>query len=176
MNIKIGDLNKYKNQILNGAIVAIALIIAVNIYKSQSLKAAMLVKNKETETMKNGALASISRLEKKFSVYKKFVNKKDISLVINTINNIAVECGVNINSIKPQAEFAEADYIKYPFVLAATAKNYHTLGKFIAKLESSSDLYAVENIGIRPAYDQRKKTKDSDEISVDLTISTVLLK
>lgn len=176
MSIKIGDLNKYKNQILNGAIVAIALIIAVNIYKSQSLKAEMLVKNKGTEIKKNEVLTSINRLEKKFSAYKKFVNKKDISSVINTINNIAQECGVNINSIKPQAESEEADYIKYPFVLAIAVKNYHTLGRFIAKLESSSDIYAVENIGIRLAYDQRQKIKDSDEITADLTISTALLK
>ncbi len=175
LNIKIESLNKYKNRILNSAIIIIALIIAGNIYKNQSLKAGQLLEKKEMETKKNAVLGNISRLEKKFSAYKKFVNKKDISAVINTINNIARESGVKINSIKPQPELEEADYIKYPFLLAVNAKDYHSLGGFISKLESSPDIYAVENINIRLITEQQK-IKDIDEIAVDLAVSTCLLK
>lgn len=169
-------INKYKNMVINIAIIIIALLIAKNIYKSQTLKVEMLQQKKEIEIKKNGVLADISNLEKKISSYKNFINKKEISSVINTINNFAQEAGLNISSVKPREPQEETDYTIYPFDLVVKVKDYHSLGRFISKLESSQDIYNIEVIKISSAVQYYAQANQPEGLDVSLTVSTVLLK
>ncbi|TRZ48987.1 hypothetical protein D4Q80_02845 [bacterium] len=176
INLNPAALVKYKNTFLNIAVSIIFLIIANGIYKSQNLTAVKLGKDREVEIKKNAALAAISALEKKVGLYKNFLNKKDLSSIINNISNIANESQIKIISIRPQNEKDQGDYIKYPFSLSITAKDYHQLGLFIAKLESSPDIYIVESIAVRPRAAEARPSKQAEKVSAELTLSTVLLK
>jgi len=177
MDSGAGFINRYKNRILNIVILVIASIIAKNIYTSQALKVTVLQQKKETEIKKNEVLAGITNLEKKISSYKNFINKKEISSVVNIISNFAQETGAKISSVKPQSEIEETDYIVYPFVLAVSVKDYHSLGRFISKLESSADIYNVEVINVRSRSGRYYAQSDQSEgLDVSLTVNTVLLK
>ena len=80
-----GLVNQYKNSVLNIAVIIIALIIAVNIYKSQARAIAALRESKDTELKKNTVLTSLSLSEKDINNYKEVINKKSISSVINIL-------------------------------------------------------------------------------------------
>ena len=177
MQLNVEMLNKYKNLLLNVLIIIVAGIIAGNIYKAQSLKVVSLERQKDAETKKNEVLGDISGLEKKIGSYKEFINKKDIASIINTINRIAQESSVKITAIKPQREIGEdRDYLRYPFVLTVDAGDYHALGKFIAKLESSADIYNIDSLNINSVTTSGHDAKQPEGVVAGITISSFLLK
>ncbi len=158
--------SKHKNKILNFALFLLALIIAGNIYKQQVKDIESLKAKIELEIKKNGVLESISKLEKRINSYKKLLAKKDASLIINTITNIARESGIKIVSIRPVSEQRYQEYIKFPFNLTLIASDYHALSKFISKVETYQDLYSVDSIDMRTVA----QTK---ELSVNLRICSI---
>jgi Tfp pilus assembly protein PilO len=142
--------NKYKNIIFNIALVLGAVFIAYNFIYTRHLKdLTSLKQQKETEIKKNAVLEKVSKLEKRLNAYKNFLVKKDTGLIIGVLSNMARATGLEISSIRPETEQKFLTYIKVPFSLEMSADNYHALGEFISKLESSSDIYRVEEINIR---------------------------
>jgi len=161
------ELNKYKNKIFNIAVIILALIFASNIYKKQARDIEALKGMRDVEIKKNKALDSISQLEKKINAYKNLFTKKDASLVINTTGNIAKELGIRIVSIRPGAEQRYPDYIKLPFDLVVSSFSYHTLGKFISKLESCQYVYVIEVVDI-------KFESQTGELRVNLKLNNIV--
>lgn len=166
-------INEHKNKLLNIAVILIALLIAHNIHKGQVRSVAALKEKKETELKKNEILGNISQLEKRLNLYKNLLNKKDISLIINTLNKIAKDAEVKINSIKPQAERAYPVYLKYPFDLTVEAESYHSLGRFISKLESHPHIYLVEQATIRKAAAGAQAGDVVTKLIADLKLTTI---
>lgn len=184
---------KYKGKGLNIAILVVALFIAGNIYKNQANRQSVLIQAKDSEAKKNEVLIRIGQLDKQIASLKKVFNSKDVSSVLNKLGNIAKESGVNIVSVKPQAEVALDDYSKYSFNLDIAASGYHDIGKFISKIENSPDIYTVDNINIsrlasRGAQDYSPQFEQypigaqpadksvAGQVRATLTISTILLK
>lgn len=166
-------LHQHKNKIINTAILIFALLFTRNIYRQQLKVADSLRERKDTEEKKNSILADIRQLEKKIKVYEDFVNRKDISVAMNIISEIAQDFSINVISIRPAAPLERPLYTKYFFELRLEAQNYHNIGRFISNLESRSELYSVEGLKILPVYsaDQQRRT-----LSFDLTLSTILIK
>lgn len=154
-NIGLPDIKKHKNLALNILIIILAAIISLNIYKKQDKGRVSLNAQKEIEIKKSAEFEAISRLEKKNNYFKKYLPKKDAGLTIDTISNIAKELGIQIVSIRPEPELKFAQYSKYPFEISFAINNYHDLGRFISKIESSNDVYVVETITAK--YDSRGK-------------------
>ncbi len=167
-------INKYKNRILNVAIIAVALLTAYNIYKDQSKIIQKLESNRQKEVEKNEILGKISKLDKKFRSYKSFMNKKDVSLIIDNLGSIAELSGAKIISIKPDPEQTYPLYIKYAFNLGVAVGSYNTLGKFINKLEKSDDVYVVEGLGIFP--EGSGKEGENKGLTVNMRVSTFILR
>jgi Tfp pilus assembly protein PilO len=162
--------NKHKNLIFNIALVLVAVFIARNfIYTPQLRESASLKQEKETEINKNAALEGISKLEKRVNAYKNFLVRKDTSLVIGTLSDMAKATGLEISSIRPEAEQKFLTYAKVPFSLEMSTDNYHALGEFISKVESSSDVYIVEDVNIRAPGQGNK-------LSVNLKVSKIFFK
>lgn len=169
-------IGKHKNKIPAVLFIILAFIIANSIYKNQLKMVEALKEKKDTEIKKNEVLGSISQqLEKKLNPYKRILNAKDISTVVNTISNLAKESGIKINSLKPQAGRDYPAYVKYSFDLDITAPDYHYMGSFISKMESSADIYLVENMNIKTIPGQPGKGQ-TDKLSVELRLSTILMK
>jgi len=144
----IHKLHKYKNIILNILVIVLALVISNFIYKNQAKAFEKIKLNNEKELKKNRVLNNIKRLDNAFLTYKKAINKKDVSLLINNISNIARESGLSIDLLKPLAENTESVYINYPFELKMRANSYHEVGRFMSKLESDPDIYIVDSMNI----------------------------
>lgn len=174
MDINLNSLlNQHKNKALNAGILILALMIAVNIYKGQTKNIAS-IREKNSEAIKiNKVVQEISHLETKADTFKKMINKKDVSLIVNALRNLANEAGIKIDNFKPETERGYPSYVRYPFTLGIGAKNYHNLGKFISKLENSADIYWVDGLEItfRPSAQE-----GADKLTAQLRISTILIK
>lgn len=165
-NLELSDLKKHKNKVLNVFIIILTLIISMNIYKKQTKEIGSLNAQKDLEMKKNAEFDKISQLEKKNNYYKNFLSKKESGLVINTITNIAKDLGVKIVSIRPEKEIKFQQYTKRPFEISLTVDSYHELGSFIAKIESSREVYIIENISVR-------SDSKGEVLSVALRLSSV---
>lgn len=162
-----------KNILVHLGIIIFALLIASNIYKGQKNALRALEKKENLELKKNKVISNINQLEKLLVSYRNlFV--KDPSLLITTISNIAREADVEIVSLKPQKEIGLPMYIKYPIELTLGANSYHSLGRFLSKLESYPQVFVVENLRISPdvsASEERRGLK----LEVNLTLYAVSL-
>jgi Tfp pilus assembly protein PilO len=167
-------IGKYKNNAANIVLVIIALMVANRINGMQSANTALLNEKIKTESNRNTVLADISRTEKQFASYKKAVNKKDMNAVVTNLQTFARDSSVTILSMKPLSEKAMGDLTRYPYELTV-AGTYHKIGKFISKLESSPDIYMVENMNHRISTESKDKDKKGN-LAVDLRISTMRIK
>lgn len=174
-------INKNKDKALSAVVIIIALIIAANIYKGQVKLMESIKSQKEIEIKRNDALTEISSLQKKMNSYKDNLGKKDANSIINTINKIAQEVGVSIDSIRPQDEVGDSTYTQYSFRLILKAESYHLIGKFISRIESDPAVYIVGDIKIRSKAAaggsfSAGDTSKASGLSVELLISTISLK
>ncbi|MFH1397024.1 MAG: type 4a pilus biogenesis protein PilO [Candidatus Omnitrophota bacterium] len=167
------QLENIKSKIFNILIIGLALIIANNIYKSQSGRILALKQQKEVELKKQVVLGDIKRSYSRIAAIKAFINKKEISTVVNSLADIAKECYIQIDSLKPLKEEQFSEYSIYPFELSVSADNFHTLGKFISKLESSSDFYIVRKLDFHLTG---RFGAGQNKLTANLVIATVLIK
>lgn len=162
-------LNNYKKAMLNSSLILLALIISFRIYAFGQKKIDEFKKQKELEVQKNRVLQNIALSEEKLKDYKNSLNRKDISSVIKTLGVIAKESSVKIISLKPGEARIYPEYSAYPFDLTVQVENYHSLGEFIANLESHSDIYIVKSavLAAQPSGAQRR-------LDLNLKLLTVL--
>jgi Tfp pilus assembly protein PilO len=166
-------MKKAQGNILNIAIIGVALLIAFNIFRGKEAELNALKENRDNEVKKNDVLKNISKLQENIQVIKDDVNNKAISEVISKLGNIARETQVKITFIKPQNEIfiSGGVYIKYPFELSITTNSYHKLGKFISRIEKSPDIYNIDDLVIA----SNPKAVE-DKISARISLSTILIK
>jgi Tfp pilus assembly protein PilO len=140
--------NKIKENGISLVILVVAVIVAFKIYQSKEGEIAALKSQKVTEEKKNALLGDIGGLEKRIAYLKDNVNNKAISSVLDKIGDFAKTSSVQIAKITPQKEEVLAAYTKYSFELTLSAKDYHQIGKFMSLLESSPDIYMVEELNV----------------------------
>jgi len=162
-------IGKYKNKILNVAIIILSLFIASKIYKEQLKGIDSLKEKKNLESKRSEILESISRTEKKNNAYKELLSRKDASNVISTVSNIAKEFNIKIISIRPTQQQKYIEYAKIPFDLVLNASSFHDLGNFISKIESHRDVYTIDSLGI-------SIERQSKQLNINLTLSSIVYK
>ncbi len=172
--IQLSDIINYKNKIMHAIIIIFALIIAKNLYKSQTRGIESLREKKELEIKRIAVLGDINELTKLTKLYKDLVNKKDISSIINRISRIAIDSGVNIVTINPAREQVYPMYIKYPFHLVVNTKHYDNIGRFISKLENNPDIYIVDSAEIKTAGSTIEAGPAN--LVMDLILSTIIFR
>lgn len=174
------NLNKRvnKNTLIKIVIVLLTLFIGYSLYSSGANNIQILEEKKESEIKKNTAIYELSAIQKIFNSYKDFLNKKDISSVINTIGNIAKESGLTISSINPSGQAKSTFYFKYTFDISFSVNDYHSLAKFINNLERSRDIYFIDNLMVNSVM-KPKASENAPEpeniLNVTLTLSTITL-
>ncbi len=169
----LDQITKYKNTIINVALVVLALFFAFRIYEAQNKKIIVLKEKAENEVKKNDVLEEITAIEQKIGVLKKSVNSKDMNTSLNTIAAIAKENSVKIISIRPTEQTTFALYVKYPFELMVSVDSYHSLGKFISKLENHPNVFSVDVLEMRP-QEFLQGEKLVTKLTVKMIISTLL--
>ncbi len=167
-NLEVPDIKKYKNQIVNIFIIILALIISQSIYKNQDKEIRLLNAQKELEISKNEVTQQINSLEKRNNGYKSLLAKRDPDSIIRAVSNIANELGIKIVSIRPEGQVKYKLFTKWPFVISFVTPSYHDLGSFVSRLESTGEVFIIENITATRNYKESK-------LSVNLTFSFVTL-
>lgn len=174
MNIKNISFTKDKSKLINIGLIILALIIAKNIYSSQTAKINMLKADKETELKKASLIGDIGKIEEKIQAYKQVLYKRDVSSVINDISEMANSAQIKIISVVPQQEREYAAYSEISVRLNIFAAGYHRIGDFISRLENSSGFYIIENLTVQPTSSQY--TDSLDKLSVDMSVIAVIFK
>lgn len=178
--MEISAIINYKNKIINGGIILLAVIIGYNLYSGQAKTVDSLKGNKETELKRNEILNGISTSENQISKYKNFVNKKDVSSLINSLATLANNAKVKITSVKPLGVIDFPVYTKSQFQLQINALNFAVLGKFISDLENSDDIYTVDAITIFPVSASAERpeveSNQKEKLSAEMKVSTILFK
>jgi len=162
-------ITKYKAIILNITIILFTLFIISKLNTKQQNNLKLINQGMKSESQKTQLLDSISKTEKKLTSYDNFLVRRDESIVISTVSNLAAESGVQVANISPDSGQQYDDYIKLPFNLTLKAPDYHSLGRFVSKLESHSDIFVVENTQISSGYNQ-------ESLKINLKVSYVVLK
>ncbi|HTY44953.1 MAG TPA: type 4a pilus biogenesis protein PilO [Patescibacteria group bacterium] len=169
----LDQITKYKNTIINVALVVLALFLSFRIYDAQNKKIAALKEKATSEEKKNVVLEEITAIDQKISALKKTVNGKDMNTSLNTIAAVAKENSVRIISIRPAEQATFNLYTKYPFELMVSVDSYHALGKFISKLESHPSVFSVDLLEMKP-QEFLQGEKLVEKLTVKMTISTLL--
>lgn len=176
-------LQKHKSKVINAAVLFFALIVANNVYGIYAKKIEALKIQKENEIKKNEILNVISQSEKKINAYKQLINSKDLNAVLNTISNLAKDFSVSIISVRPRGDVDYSAYTRYGYELTVLARDYHSLGKFVSKLEESPEIFMVYTLSIQPAEKQQDGRNEEDgsedksrRLKAELVINTVWVK
>ncbi|RJO64092.1 MAG: hypothetical protein C4540_05905 [Candidatus Omnitrophota bacterium] len=130
-------------------IVAIALILARNSYGGQAQTIKSLINRIDSEKKKNEELLRIEKAKKLTESALQLINRKNLSMVINHINDFAKESLVTVASIRPQPEKVYGDYTVYPYDMSLSVSGYHALAEFISLTENSQDVFIIEELSIK---------------------------
>lgn len=162
--------DKIKKNLLSVGILILAVIIAFKVYQSKEIELLALKNKKEMEEKKSAVLKDISKQEQELVYWKKNVNGKILSALLDKIGDFARTASVKISKITPQKEIVMGVYTKYPYDITLVAGKYHQLGKFVSILENSPDIYIVENLVINS-----KATGETDSVAATLTVFTIMI-
>jgi len=89
------------------------------------------------------------------------------------LNDVARNCQVKINVIKPLPPEQGGGYTKYSFAMSVAAENYHMFGKFISALESHPFMFSVESVSVHPDPSRESKRY---KLEAELEVSAILLR
>lgn len=169
-----GIINSYKHKIANLALVLFAVYVSSKILLGQNKAIESLKQTKELEVKKNAVLGEVNIFEKKVSLYKDLINKKDVSSIVNIIAKISREEDFKITSLSPVPDKSYPVYIKYPFSLSGIAKDYNFAMKFINQLENDPNVFIVEMLNIKPIPQDQAVL--GTEMILDVIFYTILFK
>ncbi|MDP2927554.1 MAG: type 4a pilus biogenesis protein PilO [Candidatus Omnitrophota bacterium] len=166
-------IERNKNKIINFGVIILALVIALQLYRSTNHQISSLLQQQNNELEKNKVVQDIAALEKKAEAYKKVFVKKDLALIMDIISGIAKNASVKILSVKPCAEEFLGNYFNSPFLITLNAPSYHALGDFISKIENHKDIYLVSEISINSTVSNLDAAGANVNLGVSLKINTI---
>lgn len=168
---QLEQMEKYKDKLISAAIITAALVIAFNIYQGNQASLKSLEAQISEEEKKNVEIEKIIRMDRKIASYKKLLLRRDASLVISDISEIAKQAKARVLTVRPEREESGPDYVKDIFEVAVNTDTYDDLAKFINAIETSNNIYAIEGIDI-----SHQPRGEKVELAVSLRISSVSAK
>ena len=165
-------LEKYKQHIINLLVVFVFVFIAVQVYKDQAQKINAFTKQKQDQETKNDLLDQIKQQEGRSQDIVTLINNKDVAMTMSVLSGLAKQAGVNITSLRPEAQQGFQFYTKYIYQLSVEAPSYHAVARFISLLENHQNIYIVEQTTWHPEMDQAEGTLL--KVIGTLRVSTVL--
>ena len=171
--IKIDQIIKNKNKLLNLGIILLLLYIAFQIYSYGNRQESRLAQQRGDELKKNKVIENITSLEKVMEGYKKALVKQDLGSIMDTMSNIAKSSSVEILSIKPLNQEVSTNYSRFSFAITAEAPDYHSLADFISKVENYKDVYFVDEVIVSSSESGSSEDSAGTGLKVSLRISTI---
>lgn len=153
------------------ALVVISLMLARNNFVGQTQAISMITKKIEVEKKRNDELLRLEKAKKLSESTRQMINRKNLSMVINHINDFAKETLVTVVSIRPQTEKDMGDYIVYPYDISLSADGYHAVSEFISRVENSQDIFIIDDVTIKPDTQNESSGKNA-RLVVGMRINT----
>lgn len=164
-----------KNKIVYIILILVCLLIARNIFIAGQKEVKALTVRQEEEKKKNSILNEIGLLEKKLVTYKKMLNTKDTSGILDSITNLAKSSGIKILSMKPQIQKDQPLYTYLSYDLNVNADKFYKIGKFITLLENDPLVFFIDNLSITNKI-VVEGTSSVVKVNADFTVGTLLIK
>jgi Tfp pilus assembly protein PilO len=89
----------------------------------------------------------LSKMGEKSKKYRENMPKPDPDWLLNRLNSLAEETGINFNKMEPLGSVKKGKYFVQEMDIELIT-DYHSLGKFINKLENSSPFLRVTDLSI----------------------------
>lgn len=159
-------ISKNKNKLLNLGLLIVALMVSNNIYKHELKVMENLKSGNNMEIKKNTLLNDIAKSKKTLDSYKALLVEKETGVLISEISKMAKESNVSIESIRPLQEQKGSEVTRQPFLLNISASSYHSLAKFISRVENYKDVFVVESFQVATAVQNKP-------ISAIMTLSSI---
>lgn len=166
-------IERNKNRIINFGVIILALIIAIQLYRSNNEQISSLIQQQNNELEKNKVIQDIAAFEKKAETYKKVFAKKDLASIMDMVSGIAKNTSIKIVSVKPYAEAGRGSYFDSSFLITLNAPSYHVLGDFISKIENHKDIYLISEVNINSIVPNSDAAGASVDLSVSLKINSI---
>jgi Tfp pilus assembly protein PilO len=169
-NLKKEDILRHKVALIGTAIVLFSLWYAYNKIYVPTMSA---VRQAKTEASQEGVNTDISRrladLHGQMKKYEAvFTRGADMPWLVDKISNAAAFSGLNIISLDSKPLVRLKNFI-YSRTSVTASGNFHQLGDFVSRLESSGGFIRVENLFF---------TKDKEKIALEakMIVSTYFMK
>lgn len=127
-----------------------------------------LKKEKAVESEKSEIVESLASIEEKLAQRQRYLlGHPDTALVIEIINKIGEESGMELSSITPQRVEKKGPYARIPIQVESRC-TWHELGEFSSRLEESSPFMKFDRINLQGLEEKEQSGKS---IMVKLVIS-----
>jgi Tfp pilus assembly protein PilO len=155
------SLNEHTKTIAIGfAIALVTLIICLGIYKKQASQIKNIKSKIEAEKEKLVLRRESAKIDKVRSGYTKFFYKTaDKFILRDAISELAKDSKVDILSLQPSDIRKMGKVTQTPFKISLRCY-YNRLGKFVEKIETSSQLTKVESITIKSLEQYKRKGEE----------------
>ncbi len=137
-----------------------AMIIANGFVLQPFLKGSRRVAHQLSEERnKSAILGEISAIQNAMKAYEpQFIQKNQVSVIIQDLNQMAQKSGVALNSVTPGQVEVVGDYERVTFGLQAFGK-YHLIGDFISRIESYQQFLKIQNLDVTTIIDNETKER-----------------
>jgi len=123
----------------------------------------------QTARTKEDLIKEISAMREAIEYYEKRIpSEKGIPWLLKELSRVARETGIRYVSITPMSEERSELFVKIPMSVQIKC-GYHSLGRYLSKIESSQRFMTVDDISISPDGSNPLKH------NVTLKISTFML-
>jgi len=156
-------------------------IAIVSIYRPYLNRHKMLRTQILEERDRNILLGKIRALSKYVKAYSdKLPRGKGVSWLVSEVSDMATKEKIEVLSIKPESPEDNTLYLRLSVVMDF-ACNYHQLGRFLSRLESSPQFLKVESLNIKrldteEGFKEEGSRFKSFDIKGQTRISTFVLK
>ena len=103
----------------------------------------------------------------------------DTDWLISQSAAVAVEAGIQLNTVRPDSPAAEKDYTRLTVTVESVA-TYHELGRFVSRLESAQPFIRIDRVKVAEAASTDGARPSTDDAptgrrKIMLTLSTIYL-
>ena len=109
-----------------------------------------LVQLEKIARTKDVLMQEVSKMREEIDYYEKRIpSEKGTSWLLMELSRIARETGIRYVSIVPAEEKKEESYVRIPIQVQIKC-GYHSLGRFLSRIENSQRFMTVDNLTISP--------------------------
>jgi Tfp pilus assembly protein PilO len=172
LKIDLAQLIKNKNVMANIGVIILALIISLNLHKSQLQKMNFLKESISHENQITGSLGELKALEDEIERLKSnLATDLTSDIVIEKVSSIAGKYNIKINSIDSSQMIDREIYQLLPIRIEFKT-DYHNSGHLISDIEKTG-IFKVKRFDIRNGGKSASEKSEGSAVSLEIVAVTL---